>query len=78
VVEVWECIPPTEVCFPPTADLDTPTDFLVPTPADKAGFKAAFLAQTTVFGDFFPEKVAFLEPTEENGDFLAGVLATSA
>jgi hypothetical protein len=26
---------------------------LVPTPADKALFKAAFLAQTTVFGDFF-------------------------
>jgi hypothetical protein len=27
-VEVWECIPPTKVGFPPTTDLDTPTDFL--------------------------------------------------
>jgi hypothetical protein len=50
-VEVWECIPPTEVCFPPTADLDTPKDFLVHIPADKALFTAAFWAQTTVDGD---------------------------
>jgi hypothetical protein len=27
---------------------------------------------------FFIGTTAFLEPTEENGDFLAGVLATSA
>jgi hypothetical protein len=32
--------------------------------------QAAFLAQTTVDGDFFPEKVAFLEPAEEDGDFF--------
>jgi hypothetical protein len=43
---------------------------LVPTPADKALFKAAFLAQTTVLGDFFPEKVVFLGPAEKDGDFF--------